>query len=84
VIRAGECDTWQQVISTRYMSLLVWLSALLNHKPKLAGAVGFELVRDELIGQYIQLLRDNEAEVRTAAATQISGRAVYEHETTAA
>jgi len=30
-------------------------------------------VREELIGQYVQLLKDNEAEVRSAAATQIPG-----------
>lgn len=30
-------------------------------------------MREELLGQYIQLLKDNEAEVRTAAATQIPG-----------
>lgn len=31
------------------------------------------MVREELIGQYVQLLKDNEAEVRTAAAGQIPG-----------
>ncbi|KNZ79549.1 Protein phosphatase PP2A regulatory subunit A, partial [Termitomyces sp. J132] len=40
---------------------------------RLAEAVGAELVREELIGQYVQLLKDNEAEVRTAAAGQIPG-----------
>ncbi|KAG5651146.1 hypothetical protein H0H81_009718 [Sphagnurus paluster] len=40
---------------------------------RLAEAVGVELVREELIGQYVQLLKDNEAEVRTAAAGQIPG-----------
>jgi serine/threonine-protein phosphatase 2A regulatory subunit A len=35
--------------------------------------VGVELVREELIGQYVQLLKDNEAEVRTAGAGQIPG-----------
>jgi serine/threonine-protein phosphatase 2A regulatory subunit A len=30
-------------------------------------------VREELIGQYVQLLKDSEAEVRTAAAGQIPG-----------
>jgi hypothetical protein len=40
---------------------------------QLAEAVGVELVREELIGQYVQLLKDNEAEVRTAAAGQIPG-----------
>jgi hypothetical protein len=41
---------------------------------KLAEAIGTELVREELIGQYVQLLKDNEAEVRTAAAAQIPGK----------
>ncbi len=40
---------------------------------QLADAVGQELVREELIGHYVQLLKDNEAEVRTAAAGQIPG-----------
>jgi len=40
---------------------------------QLAEAVGTEIVREELIGQYIQLLKDNEAEVRSAAASQIPG-----------
>jgi serine/threonine-protein phosphatase 2A regulatory subunit A len=40
---------------------------------QLAEAVGAELVREELIGQYVQLLKDNEAEVRTAGAGQIPG-----------
>jgi serine/threonine-protein phosphatase 2A regulatory subunit A len=40
---------------------------------QLADAVGVELVREELTAQYVQLLKDNEAEVRTAAAGQIPG-----------
>lgn len=40
---------------------------------QLAEAVGQDLVRDELIGHFVQLLKDNEAEVRTAAAGQIPG-----------
>lgn len=40
---------------------------------QLAETVGQELVREELIGHYVQLLKDNEAEVRTAAAGQIPG-----------
>lgn len=40
---------------------------------QLAEAVGTEIVREELIGQYVQLLKDNEAEVRSAAASQIPG-----------
>ena len=38
--------------------------------------MGVEIVREELIGQYVQLLKDNEAEVRSAAATQIPGNSV--------
>ncbi|KAG1893424.1 armadillo-type protein [Suillus fuscotomentosus] len=41
--------------------------------PELTEVIGTELVREELIGQYVQLLKDNEAEVRTAAAGQIPG-----------
>ncbi|KAF7347825.1 Ser/Thr protein phosphatase 2A regulatory subunit A [Mycena venus] len=44
-----------------------------NHFNELADAVGVELVREELTAQYVQLLKDNEAEVRTAAAGQIPG-----------
>lgn len=40
---------------------------------QLAEAVGVEFVREELIGHYIELLKDNEAEVRTAAAGQVPG-----------
>jgi hypothetical protein len=40
----------------------------------LAETVGTELIREELIPQYVQLLKDNEAEVRTAAAGQIPGK----------
>jgi serine/threonine-protein phosphatase 2A regulatory subunit A len=44
-----------------------------SHFNELSEAVGVEIVREELIGQYVQLLKDNEAEVRTAAASQIPG-----------
>ena len=40
---------------------------------QLAEVVGQELVREELIGHFVQLLKDNEAEVRTAAAGQVPG-----------
>ena len=45
----------------------------LNLSHQLAEAVGQDLVREELIGHYVQLLKDNEAEVRTAASGQIPG-----------
>ncbi len=37
----------------------------------LAEASGEAIVKDELVGAYVALLKDNEAEVRTAAASQI-------------
>jgi len=52
-------------------------SSALTLRLQLAEAVGVELVREELIGQYVQLLKDNEAEVRTAAAGQIPGKFLY-------
>ena len=39
----------------------------------LAEAVGDGVVREELVGAFVGLLKDNEAEVRTAAAGQIPG-----------
>lgn len=45
----------------------------LIRRTQLSEAVGVELVREELVNHYVQLLKDNEAEVRTAAAGQIPG-----------
>jgi len=45
----------------------------LTCRVQLSEAVGVELVREELVNHYVQLLKDNEAEVRTAAAGQIPG-----------
>ena len=42
---------------------------------QLANAVGEDIVREELANAFVQLLKDNEAEVRTAAAGQIPGKA---------
>lgn len=39
----------------------------------LAEGVGEGIVREELVGAFVGLLKDNEAEVRTAAAGQIPG-----------
>lgn len=39
----------------------------------LAEAVGEGAVREELVAAFVGLLKDNEAEVRTAAAGQIPG-----------
>ena len=44
-----------------------------DHFVKLASAAGEDIVRDELVVAFVALLKDNEAEVRTAAAGQIPG-----------
>lgn len=55
-----------------------WIHALfLLEFSQLAEAVGSEIIRDELTGSYVQLLKDNEAEVRTAAASQLPGKCHY-------
>jgi serine/threonine-protein phosphatase 2A regulatory subunit A len=46
---------------------------MLFRRMELSEAVGVQLVREELVNHYVQLLKDNEAEVRTAAAGQIPG-----------
>jgi serine/threonine-protein phosphatase 2A regulatory subunit A len=40
---------------------------------KLAKAVGDEVVRRDLVPAFVKLLKDSEAEVRTAIAGQIPG-----------
>jgi serine/threonine-protein phosphatase 2A regulatory subunit A len=40
---------------------------------ELAKAVGPEIVKDELIMSFVGLLKDNEAEVRTAGGSQLPG-----------
>ncbi|MBW0494723.1 hypothetical protein O181_034438 [Austropuccinia psidii MF-1] len=44
-----------------------------DHFVKLAEGAGEDVVREELVGAFVHLLKDNEAEVRTAAAGQIPG-----------
>lgn len=44
-----------------------------DHFVKLAESAGEDVVREELVGAFVHLLKDNEAEVRTAAAGQIPG-----------
>lgn len=44
-----------------------------NEFVALAEAVGQGIVREELVGAFVSLLKDNEAEVRTAGAGQIPG-----------
>lgn len=44
-----------------------------NEFVALAESSGEEIVKDELVSAYVGLLKDQEAEVRTAAASQIPG-----------
>ena len=44
-----------------------------NEFVALAEAVGEGVVREELVGAFVALLKDHEAEVRTAGAGQIPG-----------
>lgn len=48
-----------------------------DHFVKLAAAAGEDIVREELVVAFVALLKDNEAEVRTAAAGQIPGAFVF-------
>ena len=66
-------DIWPRLILTRCVLQLFGSARSLNLFHQLAEAVGQDLVREELIGHYVQLLKDNEAEVRTAASGQIPG-----------
>ncbi len=43
----------------------------------LAEAVGEGAAREELVGAFVGLLKDNEAEVRTAGAGQIPGKPAF-------
>ena len=61
-LRASVADkSWR----VRYM--------VANEFVGLAEAVGEGIVREELVGAFVGLLKDNEAEVRTAGAGQIPG-----------
>jgi len=44
-----------------------------NHFCELAQAVGPEITKNELVSFYVRLLKDTEAEVRTAAAFKVNG-----------
>ncbi|KAG0150172.1 hypothetical protein CROQUDRAFT_652581 [Cronartium quercuum f. sp. fusiforme G11] len=44
-----------------------------DHFVALSEGAGNEVIREELVGAFVHLLKDNEAEVRTAAAGQIPG-----------
>ena len=48
-----------------------------NEFVSLAEAVGEGIVREELVGAFVGMLKDNEAEVRTAGAGQIPGKFIY-------
>jgi serine/threonine-protein phosphatase 2A regulatory subunit A len=48
-----------------------------NEFVALSEAVGSEIVREELVSAFVALLKDVEAEVRTAGAGQIPGKQPY-------
>lgn len=50
----------------------------------LAESAGEAIVKDELVGAFVGLLKDQEAEVRTAAASQIPGMTIHPIQDTAA
>lgn len=50
---------------------------LADHFVELASAVGSDIVREELVKAFTELLGDNEAEVRTAAAGQVPGELFF-------
>ena len=82
MIRVGEFGTWFRTTLPRY-------GGRVHDKdtdegadvppavPQLAEAVGPELVRSELVNAFVALLKDNEAEVRTAGAGQIPGTSFH-------
>lgn len=59
---------WDKSWRVRYM--------VADHFVKLASAVGEDVVRDDLVAAFVALLKDNEAEVRTAGAGQIPGESI--------
>lgn len=68
VLRVSVADkSWR----VRYM--------VANEFVALAEAVGEGIVREELVGAFTGLLKDNEAEVRTAGAGQIPGELKIRH-----
>lgn len=48
-----------------------------DHFVQLAEGAGQDVIREELVGAFVHLLKDNEAEVRTAAAGQIPGQSAF-------
>ncbi|CAG8503799.1 11723_t:CDS:10 [Diversispora eburnea] len=46
---------------------------------KIAKAVGDEVTREDLVLAFVNLLKDNEAEVRTAASGQVPGKTILSH-----
>jgi serine/threonine-protein phosphatase 2A regulatory subunit A len=48
-----------------------------NEFVALAESVGEAIVKEELVGAFVGLLKDQEAEVRTAAASQVPGESSF-------
>ena len=73
----SEAETKQHLLDTLRASVQdkSWRVRYMvaNEFVALAEAVGQGIVREELVGAFVNLLKDNEAEVRTAGAGQIPG-----------
>lgn len=73
----SEAETKQHLLDTLRASVQdkSWRVRYMvaNEFVGLAEAVGEGIVREELVGAFVNLLKDNEAEVRTAGASQIPG-----------
>ena len=73
---SGECVGLRGLVVSRFHACLLRLlydPIASDSGSQLAEAVGSEIVNEELVSAFVQLLKDNEAEVRTAGAGQIPG-----------
>lgn len=70
-----ECKNYLGAIMKSMVSDKSWRVRYMvgDHFVKLAAAAGQDIVREELVLAFVALLKDSEAEVRTAAAGQIPG-----------
>ncbi len=73
-IRAGESGTWLPIGLKRYAMNCPPLRLPLRLGRQIAKAVDEEVVSRDLVPAFVKLLKDSEAEVRSAIAGQIPGR----------
>jgi serine/threonine-protein phosphatase 2A regulatory subunit A len=79
----SEAETKQHLLETLRSSVQdkSWRVRYMvaNEFVGLSEAVGQGIVREELVGAFVNLLKDNEAEVRTAGAGQVPGELTGAH-----